>query len=94
MITGFVTFSATNAAQPLLSAAGIFGGITVWGYSSFSTGIPVNNASSAYLGINTGFLPIKITAGSSFSMSPTNKDNIANYYAAGASGDGVFFYAW
>jgi len=94
MITGFLNFTSNNSPQPISTSAGVFSQAVLWGYSSFATGIPVNNASSAYLGVATGFLPIKITAGNSYTLAPSNKDNIGNYYAAGASGDGVFFYAW
>lgn len=97
MTSGFFNLSATNVAQRLSSTDKTFNQAIIWGYSSFSTGIPTDNSQPIYLGTETGKLPIKVAVGTPFSLSLTDKDtqdNISNWYAAGTSGDGVCFYAW
>ena len=97
MTSGFFIFAQQNVGTRLTSTNYIFNEVTFWGYSGFATGVPVSNVNPVYIGVETGKMPIKVPAGSSYTITLDDKeavDNLANYYAAGQTGDGICFYAW
>ncbi len=96
MITGFTTLTSTNVAQRIISTKNLFNYITFWGYSGFLSGVPLANASSAYVGININKLPVEVSAGSpaGITLDLQHKDDLNNYFVIGASGDGLCYYGW
>jgi len=65
-----------------------------WGYTGFTDGLPGDNSAVAYVGKSDSQMPIKVAAGSSYTLSLPTKDNLKNYFASGSANDGLLYYAW
>lgn len=96
MITGLILLTGTNAPQRVGDNSSFFASVTFWGYSGFSNGLPMVNADSVYLGASVNALPIEVTAGSTagITLFDKRKDNLYNYFAAGISGNGIYYMGW
>jgi hypothetical protein len=70
-----------------------FNRFTIWGYSGFSTGIPVNNTHAIYIGVNPDRLGVKIDPGGDASITLPDKhgtETLQNFWFTGTSGDGLW----
>lgn len=94
MKTIFVPLSGNPQRIVATSSNNSFCAFTAFGFSGFVNSAPLDNTATAYLGYETGRMPLEITAGSYVSVDTAytakQKDNLYNFWARGTSGDGLY----
>lgn len=87
---------ASNTPQPITGSTSRFSTAIMWGYKGFTTGAPQDNTNTIYIGLESGRLPIAVATGSYFnwSLQPSLREVVNNFWIRGASGDGVYIVSY
>jgi hypothetical protein len=93
MTSGQLIFDGSST-QRVSSVNAPFSTAILWGYTGFTDGIPGDNSAVAYFGKSNAQMPIKITAGGTYTLSLPHQDNLRNYFSSGSANDGLLYYAW
>ena len=97
MITIFTQISG-NSPQRLTQDErnSFFKTVVFFGYSGFSTGIPLLNLNPVYIGLESGKLPFILNTGSYVNLTLTDKqrDNLSRFWFNGTSGEGLTVIAY
>ncbi len=71
----------------------LFSTASFWGLKSFNiSGIPINNLSTVYLGLNSGETFIPLTTGASYTYTlPASKyETLSNFWVNGNTGNSLY----
>lgn len=94
MNTIFKTITSQDVPLQLTGDSIRFSSATFWGYSGFSiSGIPFNNVSTVYLGLESGRMIVQLTSGSYFNWTTQAKysaDDLSNFWVNGRLNDAVY----
>jgi hypothetical protein len=94
MNTILKNLSASNTHTNLTGTNILFTSAVFFGYSGFSAqGLPLNNTSNIYLGIESGRACVTLTSGASFNWTLQGKisrESLSNFWINGTQNDGVY----
>jgi len=89
-----LTVIASAAIQPLSTTDLYFRQGFLWGYKSFTNGLPTNNAGNVAIGMSAAFQPTLIFPGGGYTLYQAPQGqlyNLANFFMQGANPDGIFW---
>lgn len=84
---------ASGNAEQITATQTYFQRITFFGYKSFSSGTPTDNASTVNIGIGSTYLPWELAAGAELNITAPvgQKLDLSTFYVKGTSTDGVHY---
>lgn len=84
---------ASGNAEQITATPTFFQRATFFGYKSFSSGTPTDNAGTVNIGIGSTYLPWELTAGSELNITAPvgQKLDLSAFYVKGTSTDGVHY---